>query len=63
MLTKLTKVFCGECKQIFTAKREKQSGKLIPRKHKCKPTPGCPECDSLILPSQYCMMGHWCGKR
>ena len=23
----------------------------------------CPECDSAILPSQYCMMGHWCGER
>lgn len=23
----------------------------------------CPECDSDILPSQYCMMGHWCGER
>lgn len=23
----------------------------------------CPECDSKVLPSQYCMMGHWCGER
>ena len=23
----------------------------------------CPECDSEVLPSQYCMMGHWCGDR
>lgn len=23
----------------------------------------CGECDSEILPSQYCMMGHWCGDR
>ena len=22
----------------------------------------CPECDSEVLPSQYCMMGHWCGE-
>jgi hypothetical protein len=21
----------------------------------------CPECDSEILPDEYCMMGHWCG--
>jgi hypothetical protein len=23
----------------------------------------CPECESAILPSQYCMMGHWCGSK
>src|SRR3990167_3331076 len=22
----------------------------------------CPECDSEILPDQFCMMGHWCGE-
>lgn len=22
----------------------------------------CPECDSRIMDSGYCMMGHWCGK-
>ncbi len=22
----------------------------------------CPECGSEILPTNYCMMGHWCGE-
>ena len=36
---------------------------VMPPNTACSGQGLCPECDSKVLPSQYCMMGHWCGER
>jgi len=35
---------------------------VVAAQHSVQRTVLCPECDSEILHTQYCMMGHWCGE-
>lgn len=48
--------------QSFSEAVKYYSDKIISAQQSVRRTGLCPECGSAILPTQYCMMGHWCGE-